>query len=482
MYISGIPAYKPYITPDYSPYVAKVISLLDSQGAAILQPIDGLQQSSSICDAKISNYGQIQSDLAVLESAAQTLSGPNAFSRYSAKSTDSTVVTSYAQGSVVPGVYNIEVSQLAQGETLVSAAQHELYINIGSDLPATVTFQFKNGDSKSIAINSSTRDSLSSIAASINQANIGIMASVASDGSGFRLVLKGPSGASNSFSIAVIGNDAISRLLFYSDGATNSAMSQTTAAQDSQVIVNGTPFNGYSNVLTGIADGLTFNLKRVGLAAVAVSPDLSKISNAVQSFVDAYNIVQSNIATNLAGELSGDKTLPVVSGQLSSDLAARQSLSNGPSNRSLAQIGITLTQDGTLSFNAKVFQDAYSQNPEGIAHLFTDNGNGLADQIASQIHDVLQPGGDISSTIDQLLLKIKNNQQTESNLQDKAFQHSQYSAHQYAQQLAMIMIKHIMEYFFAQLQSNLHLVPLKSNNQLSASPGTTLSTLGLQLP
>lgn len=478
MYISGIPAYSPYITPDYSVHVAKIIALLDSQTAAILKPIDGLHQASSSYDIKISSYGQIQSDLAALESAAQTLSGPNAFSRYSAKSANSTIITSYVQGSALPGVYNVKVSQVAQGERLISAAQPDPSLTIGNDLPAAVTFRFRNGDSKSITLNSGS-NSLSTIADNINQAKIGISASVASDSSGFRLVLKGSSGAANAFNIEVSGNDAISQLLFYAEGAANNAMSQTMAAQDSQVSVNGTPFNGNSNVLVDIAGGLTLNLKRTGLVAVTVSPDPSQISNAVQSFVDAYNIAQSAIASNLSGELSGDKTLSVVSGQLSSDLAARQSLSSGSSNSLLAQIGITSAQDGTLSFNAKVFQEAYSQNPDGVAHLFTDNGNGLADQIAKQIQDVIQPSGNISSTINQLLSKIQNNQKTESNIEDNAFKNLEYSAHQYAHQLAMEMVKHIMDYFLhiTQQQANLHLAPLKSNYQLPTSLNTSPTTL-----
>lgn len=477
MYISGNPAYKPYTTPDYSPLVAKIIATLDSQTAAILQPVDALRLSSTSYDIKISNYGQIQSDLAVLESAAQTLSGSNAFSRYSAKSTDPAIFTSYAQGSAIPGVYNVEVSRLAQGETLVSAAQHDPSMTIGSDHPAAVTFAFKNGDS--ITLDIKTTNSLSAIAAGINQANIGVSAQVISDNSGFRLMLNGSSGASNAFSIGVSGNDAISQLLSYSDGTADSGMSKTMAAQDSLVSVNGTAINGSSNILTGIAGGVTLNLKGVGLTTVAVSPDLSQISAAVQSFVDAYNTAQSDIGTSVTGVLSGDKALSAVSVQLSSDLAAPQTLPGGLSL--LAQIGITPGKDGTLSFNTQVFQDAYSQNPDGVAHLFTDNGNGLADQIAKQISDVIQPSGDISSTISQLLLKIQKNQQTESNLQDNASQNLQYSAHEYAQQLAMVMVKQIMDYFlqFTQQQSKLPGAPISSDNQLPNSLLTT-SPLGFQ--
>lgn len=480
MTISGIPAYRPYITPDYSSVVAKIITTLDSQTAATLQPAEALRQSSTSYDIKISNYGQIQSDLAVLESAAQTLSGSNAFSRYSAKSTNPSIFTSYAQGSVLPGVYNVEVSQLAQGQTLVSAAQRDPSMTIGSDLPATVTFSFSSG--KNINLNINTPDSLPAIAADINQANIGVSAQVISDASGYRLMLNGASGASNAFSIAVSGNEAVSHLLSYSDGTNDSLMSKTMAAQDSQGTVNGTPINGNSNVLTDIAGGVTLNLKGVGLATVAVSPDLSQISNAVKSFVDAYNTAQSDIATNMTGVLSGDKTLSAVSGQLSSDLAARQALPDGSSNSSLAQIGITQGKDGTLSFDTQAFQDAYSRNPDAVAHLFTDNGRGLADQIATQIHDVIQPDGNISSTINELLLKMQKNQQTESNLQDTAMQNLQYSAHEYAQQLSILIVKQIMDYFlqYTQQQSSQYQTPLYSGNQQPNSLFTP-STQSFQL-
>ncbi len=477
MTISGIHAYSPYITPDYSASVAKIIATLDSQTAAILQPVEALRLSSSSYDIKISNYGQIQSDLSVLESAAQALSGSNAFSRYSAKSSNPSIFTSYAQGSVLPGIYNVKVSQLAQGETLVSAAQHDPTLSIGSNQPATVSFLFKNGDNTSLNIN--TPDSLSTLAAGINQAHIGISAQVISDDSGYRLMLNGSSGASNAFSIVVSGNEAVSHLLSYSDGMNGSAMSQTMSAQDAQGMVNGSPVYGNSNVLTGIAGGVTLNLKGLGTASVAVSPDLPQISDAVQSLVDAYNIAQSDIAMNITGVLSGDKTLSAVSGQLSSDLAARQTVPDGSSF--LAQIGITLGKDGTLSFNTQAFQDAYSRNPDAVAHLFTDNGHGLADQIAMQIHDVIQSDGNISSTINELLLKIQKNQQTESNLQDNAIQNLQYSAHEYAQQLAMMIVKQIMDYYlqYTQQQSNQYQTPLYSGNQQPNSLITS-STQGFQ--
>lgn len=422
----------------YTPYVNRITNHLDAQMAATQQSVDELHRISASYEVRISDYGMIQSDLSNLESAAIKLSGPDAFSLYSAKSTDSTVLTAYAPKNASPGTYDVKVSQLAQGETLVSAAQRSPSAAIGNGSPATVIFQFANGASQNITIDQGN-NTLSGIAASINRADFGIFASVAFNGSAFQLVLHGPSGNSNAFNIGVSGEETVARLLSYSNGAASNAMTQTMAAQDSQGSVNGTAFTGYSNVISGAAGGLTLNLNRAGHATITVATDMVQITGAVQSFVDAYNRSQTDLATHRSS--TDDRMLAAINNQLAEDMAP------GSPSGSLEQIGITRNQDGTLALDAVAFQDAYSRNPAGVARLFTGNGNGLADRISAQLRNILQPSGSISSTIDQLLSKIRENQQMEARIEDKAFQHLQHSAHRYAQQLAMMIVAQIVNQF-----------------------------------
>lgn len=426
----------------YAPYVNRITNYLDAQTAAAQQSIDELHRVSASYEVRISDYGMIQSDLSNLESAARKLSGPDAFFLYSAKSTDTNTLTAYAQKNASPGIYNVTVSQLAQGETLVSAVQSNSSAAIGSGSPATVVFQFANGFSRNVTIDRSN-NTLSGIAASINQADFGIFASVAYNGSAFQLLLRGPSGSSNAFNIGVSGEEAFARLLSYSNGAASNAMTQTMAAQDSRGSVNGTPFTGYSNVITGVAEGLALNLSRTGQAAITVAIDMPQIANAVQSFVDAYNRSRSDLAMYRAGELPDDQMMAGIGNRLAAGLNTVQPASG----MSLEQMGITRNQDGALAFDAMAFQDAYSRNPAGVARLFTGDGNGLADQISAQLQNVLQPSGSISSTIDQLLSKIRGNQQMEKYIEDKAFLDLQYSAHHYAQQLAMMIVMQIVDRF-----------------------------------
>lgn len=441
------------------PYISNIAGLLDSQTAAAQQSIDELRRISASYEVKISDYGMIQSGLSTLQSAAQKLSGTDAFSLYSAKSSDSGILTAYAQQNASAGAYRVEVSQLAQGETLVSAARPSLYSLIGSGAPSAVTFQFANGSSRSVTIDRSN-NTLPGIAAGINQAGIGISASVAFTGSAFQLVLNGPSGSSNAFNIGVSGEDDVARLLSYSNGGANNAMTQTMAAQDSQGSINGTPFAGHSNVVAGAAEGITLNLGKTGSAAITVATDMDRITGAVQSFVDAYNRVQGDLSMHRAGEPPGDRT--AIGNRLSDGL---QPVMDAPYG-SLEQIGITRNQDGTLTLDAGAFREAYSQNPAGVAHLFTGDGKGLADRISEHLQNVLQPGGSISSTIEQLLSKIRENQRMEDHIEDKSFRDLQHSAHQYAQQLAMMIVAQIVSQFMQGAPDN-----ATQANRLYGTPG-----------
>lgn len=456
----------------YQPYIDKISSQLDSQSAAAQRSIDELHRISASYEVRISDYGMIQNDLSNLQSAAQKISGADAFSLYSAKSADSAILTASAQKNASEGTYNVAVNQLAQGETLVSATQQNPSQIIGSGSSSTVTFQFVNGASQSLTIDQSN-NTLPGIAASINQAAIGINAAVVFNGSSFQLALSGPSGGSNAFNIGVNGDEALTRLLSYSNGAANNGMTQTMAAQDSQGSVNGTSFTGYSNVVTGIPGGLTLNLGKTGNAAISVTTDMAQITGAVHSFVDTFNRVQSDLALYRTGELSGDRTLPAIGNQLSADLSPNGT-GSGVSG-TLGQIGIARSQDGTLTFDTTVFQNAYAQNPSGVARLFSDNGSGLADQVSKQLQNVLQPSGAISSTIDQLLTKIQGNQQMESSIEYNSIQDLQSSAHQYAQKLAMMIVTDIVNQFMQGVSPQPNRAPEKTSG-MSYPVGVDMGT------
>lgn len=235
----------------------------------------------------------------------------------------------------------------------------------------------------------------------------------------------------------------------YVSRITNYLDTQTAAAQQSIDELHRVSasyevrISDYGMIQSGLANLESAARKLSGLAAITVAIDPAQLTGTVQSFVNAYNRVQNDLAKYRAGGLPDDQMLAVISNRLAADLNPTQPASG----MSLEQIGITRNQDGALAFDAMVFQDAHSRNPAGVIQLFTGNENGLADQVSAQLQNVLQPSGSISSTIDQLLSKIYGNQQMEKYIEDKAFRDLQYSAHHYAQQLAMMIVAQIVSQF-----------------------------------
>src|SRR6185312_4893561 len=165
--------------------------------------------------AELSAYGTVNSALSALQSSISTLNSPSSFKVLSASTSDSTVLTASAASNAAAGSYNVQVSQLAQAQTLVAAGQANTTQSIGSGVPTTITFQFgtisggtlANGTysgatfsqdgtvaSGTVTIDSSN-NSLPGIRDAINAANIGVTASIVNDGgaSPYRLVLQSSS-------------------------------------------------------------------------------------------------------------------------------------------------------------------------------------------------------------------------------------------------------------------------------------------------
>jgi flagellar hook-associated protein 2 len=243
-----------------------------------------------------------------------------------------------------------------------------------------VSGQLDGAFQKTISIIAS--DKLSDIATKLNNANAGIVASIINDGSGAtpyrlslvsrnagqdgRLIFDGSAIGLNTTSL-VEGQDAVA---IYGGNASGTGGLQVTSS---------------TNALSGIVPGLTLNLTGVGSTTVSVTQDPSKVSTAVQGFVDAYNKVINNIAevtkfdpndsTN-NGVLFGDATVQNVEQALGQFVA--QAYTGVGSLRTLAAVGISIGQDGTLSLNTDKLNSLLATNPDDVRSFFTTNIKAVA--------------------------------------------------------------------------------------------------------
>lgn len=325
-------------------------------------------------EANISSSGQLINADDALQMAALTLVLPRAFIAQTVTSSNPSVATASAK-NVPSGIYNVQVTQLAQAQILTSSMQVSPYSPIGSGA-TTLNFTFANGTTRSISL-ASNDNNLAAISSAINQAHLGISARTLTTSAGTQLQLTGQTGVVNSFSVNASGNNAALTQFFST--ATGGGLTQTTAALDARGSVthagNSIAFSSSTNAVFTATPGLALNLNGVGSASLNVAPSSVNVSR-VQSFINAFNHLQAILQRFAEGEHELE-SLP--------SLQRALSLILNQSQPALAGVGVTPGPRGSLSINSELFQAALINNPAAVAQVFSNNGSGFAERILALI-------------------------------------------------------------------------------------------------
>ncbi|HJV73627.1 MAG TPA: flagellar filament capping protein FliD [Noviherbaspirillum sp.] len=228
-----------------------------------------------------------------------------------------------------------------------------------------------------------TNNSLQGIRDAINKANIGVTASIVSDGTAApnHLVIKSnKTGATSSMKIGVSGDAALANLLAYDPAGTQN-LTQSIAAQSATLSVNGIAVNSATNTVTGAIEGVTLNLSKVGSSNLNIAQNTAAVTSAVNAFVKAYNDLNSTIkkttgydeATKQAGILLGDSSVRNMQAQLRKMMASPITDAAG-SLTTMSQVGISIDKNGSMSVDSGKLSTAMSKNLNDVAALFSSIG------------------------------------------------------------------------------------------------------------
>jgi flagellar hook-associated protein 2 len=229
---------------------------------------------------------------------------------------------------------------------------------------------------------------LTGIRDAINKANIGVTASIVSDGSStpYHLVLaSGKTGANATMKIAVGGpggdpaDPALAALMNY-DPAGAQSLQQTSAAQDTMLNVNGIAVTSHTAAVTDAINGVTLNTLQPGTSTLTVARDTDAVTGSINGFVKAYNTLNTTIANLTAynpdskqsGPLQGDFTVRSVQSQLRAQLGRAVQGLDGLTT--LSQIGVSFQKDGSLAVDSAKLSKAMTNNFSDIAGLFASVG------------------------------------------------------------------------------------------------------------
>jgi len=327
--------------------------------------------------AKVSSLGTLSNGIDSFATALQQLVAGGTLKSQPSTS-DSSVLTATAQSGTNIGTLSaqVEVRQIATAQSLVSA-----YITDPSSTGQGSLALTTAAGTFNITIDSSN-DTLAGLATAINAVNSGatpsgVTASVVTDSNGSRLVLKGAAGAANAFSIQATGDTDLAR--FDSTGATP-AMTQAQAAQDAIIRMDGIDTTHSSNTVSDLIPGVTLNLvsAKIGTTiSLGLTRPTEAITQAVNDYVSAYNSLKGEIDAAVAvgsgganqGPLYGNSAINQMKTMLQRiSSTALSSFPNGP--QTLAEIGVSTAQNGTLSVDANKLATALSTYPDAVEAMF----------------------------------------------------------------------------------------------------------------
>ena len=419
-----------------------VAKIVEQMVAAEKVPLKKLEYKAEGIQTQISTYGEIKSLTSKLGDIASKLTRDSAWNGVTISSSNSTI-TGTMTGIAAPGTYNIKVTQLAQAQTTVIGGADAVALAKDETMGADGTIKLKMGAvEKDISVSSS--DTLTKIATKINEAEMGIQASVVTDVDGKeRLMLRSKeTGTDKAFTVDLSAAPAPAP----APAPAVLGQNTTQTAQNAKVKLNGMDVESSSNTFANTIPGMSFTVSEVTSTAATlnVKADTEAMKKNIQEFVDTYNEL-NDLLTQSTKYVEESKTAGVLQGD-SATVSLQNSLrmltqgisgSTGGLTR-LAEIGIQMQEGGKLSTDTTKLDKALT-NLEGLKGLFANKadalgqGGGIAVNFKNFTDKLLSFDGTLNTKTDSLERTLKSNsaEQTKVNTRADTLEkrlYAQYSA------------------------------------------------------
>ncbi|NLX99772.1 MAG: flagellar filament capping protein FliD [Rhodopirellula sp.] len=293
-------------------------------------------------------------------------------------------------------------------------------------------------------------DTLDDLKRKINNLQAGVAASIFVDGSSkpYRLALTSQR-AGEAGAMVIDASDF------------GFSLQETVAARDAlltygqsgiagaEVLVSST-----SNSFDNLVDGLRLQVKQASASPVTVSIATTDtdLTASVQAMVENYNRFRTTLAKytaydpdqNVKAVLTGDSAALRLDTELSQLLSGR--ILGAGSIQSVAELGLTFNDDGTLAFDSAKLKAKFAADPAAVKAFFTTAQTGLSARFKTLSEQLANPDNSLlSHRFDALLSKIEQNSQR-IELMDARLE---------KQREQMLMKFYRMELAIAKIQSNM---------------------------
>ncbi len=342
--------------------------------AADSAPLNQLRQKQADYNVQISTLGTLVTQLQALQTAASNLSTNGVVSIQPTTTSSDFTVTGSAKSE---GSYTINVQQVAKEAKMrsqsFSSAQDASVVPDGS-------LVFSIDGQNSVAIDT-TGKTLADVAEAINQSISGLNASVISTTTGYYLnVARKDTGYATT---------AAAALTVVSDPGLGLTLQQS--AQNAKLTIDGLAVERPSNTITDVVSGATLHLTGASNTDnnVTFAANSTNTETALNTFVSAYNTLSATVRSQLVTDptvaygatLLDHSSMTTIQGAMQSMLS--QVVVPSGSVRILADLGLELQQDGSITLNTITLDNAIASNPGAVNDIFSTATTGIGDVVKS---------------------------------------------------------------------------------------------------
>ncbi len=380
-------------------------SLVNQLVSAERSPAENrLNKRESEIKTLLSAFGRLKGSMSSFSDSLNDLKNASTFKDRTAASSDESVAMVTASNGASAASYSLDITNIAQAHKLTAGGGNY------TGQTGTITLeigQYDSGGNSFTATQSATlvidasNNTVQGIRDAINDANIGISASVINDGTNDILsITADDTGTANTIKISVSGdsdgngtdNAGLSAFAFDPTSGGFSGVAEVSKATDAEFVIDGIAITSSSNTLTTTVSGLTIELISAGVTTLDVDKDIDAAKEKIQAFADTYNELIGTIRdlTKYGGEAGGHGPLLSDSAVFGMDMRVRSIIgsasTDGGEFTSLMDIGFaTDPETGLLKMDTAELEKALKTDFDSVGDLISGYASRLDDYISTQL-------------------------------------------------------------------------------------------------
>lgn len=384
--------------------------LKKSDESLMLTPIDN---KITLQKQKTSALDLLKSLMTTFKSSVSALEDDTLYQKRTVSGNNDGVSVSALSGSAVQS-FSISDTQMALKNVRQSGtftATDALITSGISPISGTMTLSI---DGSSYDIPYTDETNLTDLKEAINTtAGAKITASILQTGTDeYRLILTSKeTGADQTITITDSAGELNNALKPYDPDTNPDGVQEIQAARDASFTYNGVAITRSTNSVDDLIVGVTIDiLKDDGDANISITQNTSAISDELQNLTNSYNTLMkqlddmtlSDLENGKVGIFNGDNSIKSIRREITKIITSLDTEGN-----SLAQYGISLSQEGTMTFSETDFNTQISGNTEQLEAFFSGSmdteGNyteGLFERFNNQLGSYTDSNGLLSTLLD----------------------------------------------------------------------------------